>query len=206
MNEIQLEIEKVTAVQFQGLLIDFFGIKRSPLPSVYVKFDVSYNRLDKDTVETTFHHFQIAEIKADANEESRSLAKIIIQNHPECAVIFIKEEGESSNDWETVKKLVKEIVQKAENLKYKFTLVQPPDLMPNSSLPPWERIPDHKADREIVKLWHSGKTSKEIALQIGNTSGSVGNILCTLRRLWGIDVVPFRRRKSLNRGKKTRIK
>jgi hypothetical protein len=190
MNEIHLEIEKVTSVQFQGLLIDFFGIKRSPSPSVYVKFDVSYRRLDKGSVESTFRNFQIVKKFENYEEGSRPLATVVFQDYPEYVVIFIIELEDNSEDWENVKELVREIILKAEKLKFKFTLVLPQDIMPEDPLPAWERIPDHYADRMILELWISGLTNTEIAPKVTLSPRAVTNTISRLRHDYGKDIVP----------------
>ena len=63
---------------------------------------------------------------------------------------------------------------------------------------PWEIIPDVGWNRKAVELWHAGCTSREIARMIGRdlTPKTILNVISSLRRIYGTDVVPERRTKS----------
>ena len=67
------------------------------------------------------------------------------------------------------------------------------DLLKNEPLellPPWKRIPDLRADRKILKLWHDGNTNSQIGKEIGYSANSVTNALSRLRRDHGPEIVP----------------
>ena len=63
---------------------------------------------------------------------------------------------------------------------------------------PWVKIPDVGWNRKAVELWHAGYTAREIASMIDRdlTSKTILNVISTLRRIYGTDVVPERRAKS----------
>ena len=188
MEPIELIIEKVTSIQFEGLLLDFFTRSKLPLSSIFVKAKVSPHWLSKDKVEPNFHQFEIAEKPDDILEGSRPLASINCQDYPEHVVVFIRGIGNDSNDWEEVIKLVKEIIRKAEQLKFKITSL-PKDLATESTSSLWEKIKDHLSDRMIVRLWNEGKSNSEIAPHVFLKPRSVTNVLSRLRDKYGEDIV-----------------
>jgi len=59
-----------------------------------------------------------------------------------------------------------------------------------SAIPPWERIPVHRWDREALQRWYEGYSSPEISKKIGYAPKTVLNRLCILRQMYGTDLVP----------------
>ncbi len=61
---------------------------------------------------------------------------------------------------------------------------------------PWQRVPDIGQNREIIRLWQAGYTAAEIGKQVGKDEKTVGNRLSQLRRAYGEEIVPYRRKKA----------
>ncbi|MDP3443512.1 MAG: hypothetical protein Q8T08_11700, partial [Ignavibacteria bacterium] len=56
------------------------------------------------------------------------------------------------------------------------------------------RVPEKY--RELISLWHQGKTSNEIAILLGIQPKTVDNKICNLRRTYGEGVVHYRKDKK----------
>jgi len=60
------------------------------------------------------------------------------------------------------------------------------------------QIPDHGYDREMLKLWRAGYTAPEISRKIAvlgvPTAKTIRNRMSVLRKIYGKEVVPYRRR------------
>ncbi|MFN8435078.1 MAG: hypothetical protein U0V18_13715 [Anaerolineales bacterium] len=63
---------------------------------------------------------------------------------------------------------------------------------PISSL--WEKIPNIGWNRTAVQLWHEGYTTAEIAKRVKKDEQTVRNKIADLRREFGEEIVPFRRK------------
>lgn len=64
------------------------------------------------------------------------------------------------------------------------------DLLSESSSPPWEKIDDHGADREILRLWHMGHTNGEISKKVSLSKLRITNIIYELRKKYGEEIAP----------------
>jgi hypothetical protein len=62
------------------------------------------------------------------------------------------------------------------------------------SMPPWEEIQNIGYDRELVKLLWDRLTSDEIGHRLGKAAHTIDNRLSQLRKRYGKDVVPLRKR------------
>lgn len=58
---------------------------------------------------------------------------------------------------------------------------------------PWEIIPDIGSDRKIVQLWRKRETAAQIGYITGLTSRTVTNKISQLRKLYGRNVVPYKK-------------
>lgn len=59
----------------------------------------------------------------------------------------------------------------------------------------WNLIPNQGNDQEIVKRYQNGSTCKEIAEFLGLSTGRISNRLTELRKTYGEDVVPYKKRR-----------
>jgi hypothetical protein len=184
-NNYELII-RAEPIQIVNLLDDYFG--RSSPYSVCIRVSSTIGLLVDDIDELEYGVFDIVDYeRSDRYGTPKHLASIDFRKYPEDVVVFITGTNDSY-DWGKVTELVKEIIRKAEQLKFKFTSL-PKDFMPESSLPLWERIPDHLSDRLIVRLWNEGKSNIEIAPHVFLKPRSVTNVLSRLRDMYGEDIV-----------------
>jgi hypothetical protein len=69
----------------------------------------------------------------------------------------------------------------------------PPKSEPGKELPQiWLAIPDKGWDRECIRLWHRGLTSKDIGRRLEKTDKTILNRLNQLRNEFGEQTVPYR--------------
>ena len=61
----------------------------------------------------------------------------------------------------------------------------------------WVGIPDIGYDRQVIELLHAGYTSAEIGQRVGKAAHTVENRITELRKTYGEEIVPRRRRKQL---------
>ncbi len=67
-----------------------------------------------------------------------------------------------------------------------------PEAAPTApATPAWEKITDHSWDRQALKLWWEGQTCPEIGKVISQSPKTVLNRLCTLRKVYGTDLIPI---------------
>jgi len=57
----------------------------------------------------------------------------------------------------------------------------------------WMMIPNVGANRDIVRLWHQGLTCGQIATRVGLTKKTILNRINSLRKEYGIQIVPYRK-------------
>jgi len=68
--------------------------------------------------------------------------------------------------------------------------IEPTENKPPTEGQPWEKIPNHKWDRQALELWHQGHTCSEIGMRVETEGKTVLNRLSVLRRQFGTDIVP----------------
>jgi len=191
-HRIIIYIKKIDAPVYQIMLSDFFGIARTPVYPIYIRFNKTEKHIQEERIiRATFSRPQVVEASEDENIGFTPLAHIITQPYPSHLVVFIEGIAGQEKNWNKVENLVKKIFSQMELMKFEIDSVTPKSLLPQSALPPWERIENHGADREILKLWWEGLTSGEIAIKIGHhTSRTVTNIISLLRKKYRTDIVP----------------
>ncbi len=65
----------------------------------------------------------------------------------------------------------------------------------------WEKITDHMWDRKALELWWKGYSCPEIGEVIRQSPKTVLNRLCTLRKIYGMDIIPTdKQRQKRDRG------
>lgn len=143
-NRIEIIIREIETVYIQGLLIDFFTKKASPLLPVYVTYEAKRRKIDEHTIESTFSNFQIMEATASPDEPSDFLAKIFMQKYPSHAVVFIEMVKEDDQSWGKVEELTREIISRMNKLEFKISAVNPPQLIPHNLLVQEKSAIEHK--------------------------------------------------------------
>jgi hypothetical protein len=68
--------------------------------------------------------------------------------------------------------------------------------VPAQNMRPWEQVPDVGHNRKMLELWHAGDTGRQIGNRIGRTQKTVQNDISRLRKAFGEQIVPYRRRKA----------
>jgi DNA-binding NarL/FixJ family response regulator len=65
---------------------------------------------------------------------------------------------------------------------------------PTISKQPWEEIPDRGYDRVAIAMLHKGYPAKEIANRVGVEEKTILNNESKLRKIYGPQIIPYRRR------------
>ncbi len=211
MEKFRLEIIVKVSHQkiFELILVDFFGRKKTPVYPIYVYCDILRKLLSKEeivndvlrTYEVFFQNFEIVEASEDQSIWRIPLATISMMQYPTELVVFI--EGNNKQDRKKVEDIVREIIARAKLLKFEIEAPSLSGLLPKSSLPPWEQIPDHISDREILKLWHYDYTNREIGKKTNLSPSTITNLISKLRSVHGTDIVQTEEQRRRKRIKKT---
>jgi DNA-binding CsgD family transcriptional regulator len=218
---IELLIAKRDIGVFVRILDDIFNENSPDFPvRVYSRYFKADDSLNAKPVKIP-DWYTIAEDQVNnTSERIRNLAEIRINGHPSYFVISITGEIGQERDWDKVLKITKSIIDRFVFFNGKIIYGKPLELMPTKTSSgeeiadnklgspdnisqsldkPWEKIPDHYADRQIVELWHKGFTNSEIGDKVGLAPRTVTNRLSKLRKEYGEDIVPTdeQRRKKL---------
>jgi hypothetical protein len=187
---IQLILKLENVEYLKGFLRDFFRSSNSLSFPVYIAVqDVYPEGFSRPDVVVSY--WQVVEQQETPYEWSKILAQIRISSYPgKVAVFFEGVEGISEEDWGKVEQIVRRIYSKLKDLEIKVESVDPPTLIPESNLKPWERIPDHYSDRKILEYWYDGESNTNIAPKVGLDPRSVTNIISSLRTKYGDEIVP----------------
>jgi len=65
----------------------------------------------------------------------------------------------------------------------------------------WMMIPNIGANRDIVRLWHQSLTCGQIATRVGLTKKTILNRINSLRKEYGIQIVPYRKSNFIKKPK-----
>jgi hypothetical protein len=129
---IQLKIKLDSIVSIKLLLVEFFTRDKSSILPIYV------NEVPL-LLDSTQYIFGIYEIRnLDEIEEElqidylfdEKLAEIRIQSYPSLVLAIIDGTKANGDNWVKVKKAVREIVKKAQELGFEFISTDPPEFMP----------------------------------------------------------------------------
>ncbi|MCX6054792.1 MAG: hypothetical protein NTZ74_07755 [Chloroflexi bacterium] len=71
--------------------------------------------------------------------------------------------------------------------------VEPQQIETSTPVEVWLMIPNVGANRDIVRLWHQGLTCGQIATRVGLTKKTILNRINSLRKEYGIQIVPYRK-------------
>ena len=193
IQRIEITIRIDEPLYVKELLIVYFHFKNSPTYPLCVRFDGILNR---STGEANTRNFRIVEYDEE-KDYSSELAEIRINPFPSHIVVFIEMVSEDDISWEKVKEITTEIIDKMRELDFEIESVKPDELIPKSLLPLWKQIPNHGAEREILKFWHKGYTNSEIGDKVGKDKLTVTNIISKLRVQYGEEIVP--KKKAIQR-------
>ena len=203
-HRIIIYIKKIDAPVYQIMLSDFFGIARTPVYPIYIRFNKTEKHIQEERIiRATFSRPQVVEASEDENIGFTPLAHIITQPYPSHLVVFIEGIAGQEKNWSKVENLVKKIFSQMELMKFEIESVTPASLLPKGAIPVWEQIEDHASDRTILKLWHDKLSVKEIAQKIGLSPDTVRNILTNLRTKYGEDIVPYVEQQKIKTRSKT---
>ena len=137
-------------------------------------------------------HFIIAE----ENEEKTILELAAIEFEPILSTFLYSIRVFDSDHQQKVETFLRKIISKAEELGFEIVSVEPPELLEkplSSKLKPWEKIPDHSWDRELLRLWLLTYSAKDIAQRLKSFNvheERVTNRISELRRIYGLEIVP----------------
>ncbi len=202
INKIELKFELKNPAYIETLLEDNFIGEQSPIYPISIISEYWRNFDGTKVAAGIRYNYQIVGPPTDPDEDYSPLARIGIQSYPSVVLVFIEgfeDDGGDKKDWENVERMAREIFLKAQELNIIVTS-NPDVLVTDNSLKPWEKVPDHYSDREIVELWHKGFTNSEIGKKIGLQPRTVTNTISKLRDKYGKNIVPTneqRRRKQL---------
>jgi hypothetical protein len=191
-HRIIIYIKKIDAPVYQIMLSDFFGIARTPVYPIYIRFNKTEKHIQEERIiRATFSRPQVVEASEDENIGFTPLAHIITQPYPSHLVVFIEGIAGQEKNWSKVENLVKKIFSQMELMKFEIESVMPASLLPKSAFPVWEQIEDRASDRIILKLWHEQRSAKAIAQKISLSPDTVRNTLTALRTKYGEGIVPY---------------
>lgn len=79
--------------------------------------------------------------------------------------------------------------------------VEPQQIETSTPVEVWMMIPNVGANRDIVRLWHQGLTCGQIATRVGLTKKTILNRINSLRKDYGIQIVPYRKSNFIKKPK-----
>lgn len=79
--------------------------------------------------------------------------------------------------------------------------VEPQQIETSTPVEVWMMIPNIGANRDIVRLWHQGLTCGQIATRVGLTKKTILNRINTLRKDYGIQIIPYRKSNFIKKPK-----
>ena len=168
---------------FEMFLIQFFWGDKSPNFPVCIRPEIASNR------KYPYYNFRVLEEPKDLDEPDKELAHIVVSSYRVSLLVIFEGNETNIDDWKKVEDVVQEVIFKAEQMGFRITALPKKPLL-QSTDKPWEVVEDHLSDRIIVKLWHGGYRNSEIGKKVNLAPETVTNVLSTLRKRYGTDVVP----------------
>jgi len=71
--------------------------------------------------------------------------------------------------------------------------IQAPPIEIGADDKPWEKISNIGYDRKMLRLWYNGYQASEIGRTLGKEGKTILNRLCTLRKIYGPEIVPYKK-------------